>query len=542
MFFRKYRCRICLFSITILFLLSDSLLSQDLFRAIDKSYPLSNYQAQILSRLQNEETTIDLRVVEVNKSLLKKDHLINLNLFPGKSFIGSATKFVRRSETDFTWHGNIPGRASSVTISVYNDAVIGSIVIDTEFYRLRSLGQGLNVVIKVDPTKYPSCTTGLDFGNLPDGTSSLQSQNFFSNSKVLSVLNSQSQSNAGDKIARVLVAYTPAAKDSVGGTNSIIALIKNSIEEANDSFDNSDVPIYLELAHKVEVQYTEVAERDTVLRECPEEVPILLDLLRLQNPSDGYMDNIHGLRDTYAADIVVLIFDPVESGLGGEAFDIGSGSNGAFCVVNYATADGPSWSFAHEIGHLYGGRHEFGQQVNADSCTAPFGNAHGHILGAAEYRTMMAVNQGIRIQYWSDPQKTFQGMPLGETNVSEAAIVLTQRARIVANFRTQPVSDATTALSANSQRKVVTNQDGTEYHMVFESNGEIHYVKSVNEGATWTSETLVSAGDGSNAYPSLAINETNDSLYVVWQRDLGNDSYDILFNKRGLQAGERPKL
>lgn len=85
MIFRKYRCRICLLSVTILFLLSDSLLSQDLFRAIDESYPLSNRQAQILSRLQKEETTIDLRVVEVNKSLLKKDHLINLNLFQGKA-------------------------------------------------------------------------------------------------------------------------------------------------------------------------------------------------------------------------------------------------------------------------------------------------------------------------------------------------------------------------------------------------------------------------------------------------------------------------
>lgn len=74
---------------------------------------------------------------------------------------------MRRSETDFTWHGNIPGRASSITISVYNDAVIGSIVIDTEFYRLRSLGEGLNAVIKIDPTKYPSCATGLNFGNRP---------------------------------------------------------------------------------------------------------------------------------------------------------------------------------------------------------------------------------------------------------------------------------------------------------------------------------------------------------------------------------------
>ncbi len=90
-----------------------------------------------------------------------------------------------------------------------------------------------------------------------------------------------------------------------------------------------------------------------------------------------------------------------------------------------------------------------------------------------------------------------------------------------------------TVLSANSQRKVVTDQDGIEYHMVYEDNGEIWYSKSTDEGSTWGVEELVSTGpDKGNEFPSIAINETNDSLYVVWQRDLGNGSYDILFNKR----------
>ncbi|NIX02340.1 MAG: hypothetical protein GWN13_29705 [Phycisphaerae bacterium] len=103
-------------------------------------------------------------------------------------------------------------------------------------------------------------------------------------------------------------------------------------------------------------------------------------------------------------------------------------------------------------------------------------------------------------------------------------------------------SNFNTALSANSQRKVVTNQDGTEFHMVYEDNGEIWYSKSTDEGSSWGVEELLSIGpDKGNAYPSVAINEGDGSLYVAWQRDLGNGSYDILFNKRSSSGWGTPK-
>ncbi|MFQ5708482.1 MAG: sialidase family protein, partial [bacterium] len=68
---------------------------------------------------------------------------------------------------------------------------------------------------------------------------------------------------------------------------------------------------------------------------------------------------------------------------------------------------------------------------------------------------------------------------------------------------------------------------------VYEDNGEIWYSKSSDEGATWSVEELVSEGpDKGNAFPSVTINQTDGNLYAVWQRDLGDGTYDIVFRKR----------
>ncbi len=94
-------------------------------------------------------------------------------------------------------------------------------------------------------------------------------------------------------------------------------------------------------------------------------------------------------------------------------------------------------------------------------------------------------------------------------------------------------SNVVSALSANSQRKLVTNQTGTQYHLIYESNGEIWYTKSTDEGSTWSVEELVSAGSiKGKGFPAIAINQNNGYLYACWQRDLGNGSYEIYFSRR----------
>ena len=84
-------------------------------------------------------------------------------------------------------------------------------------------------------------------------------------------------------------------------------------------------------------------------------------LWRFADRSDGYMDEIHGLREKYDADVAVLIVDDDKGcGLSTRVF---ADVDDAFAVVHHdcATVD---YSVAHEIGHLIGARQHMGAHVS----------------------------------------------------------------------------------------------------------------------------------------------------------------------------------
>ena len=86
------------------------------------------------------------------------------------------------------------------------------------------------------------------------------------------------------------------------------------------------------------------------------------------------MEEIHGLRDKYDADVAVLIVnDPKGCGLATRVF---ADANDAFAVVHHECAVA-TYSVAHEIGHLIGARHELAM----DRTMTPFPYGHGYVNG-----------------------------------------------------------------------------------------------------------------------------------------------------------------
>ncbi|MBI3658915.1 hypothetical protein HY230_00370 [Candidatus Acetothermia bacterium] len=94
-------------------------------------------------------------------------------------------------------------------------------------------------------------------------------------------------------IIDVMVVYTPAARSAAGGTSAIQAAIDLMVSTTNQAYTNSGITTRLNLVHSEEVSYTETGGTE--------------DLDRLTNSSDGFMDNVHSLRNTYGADLVALI-------------------------------------------------------------------------------------------------------------------------------------------------------------------------------------------------------------------------------------------
>jgi peptidyl-Asp metalloendopeptidase len=207
----------------------------------------------------------------------------------------------------------------------------------------------------------------------------------------------------------VLFAYTSAVRQASG---NIDALIERAVAETNKAYDNSEILIRLRRVHSVEVDY-HLTER-------------FQDLTRFARNGDGYMDEVHALRDEYEADICVLIAERREATINAA---IMAEPKTAFAVVYYAHLGAPNYALAHEIGHLQGARHS----VESGVFEEPF--PYGHALRTPQWRTIMSTGSEPVIPHFANPDVFFGGIPTGSASRANVARVLNETAAYISNFR-----------------------------------------------------------------------------------------------------------
>jgi hypothetical protein len=213
-----------------------------------------------------------------------------------------------------------------------------------------------------------------------------------------------------------MVAYTRKAAQRYLDINR--ELVELAIEETNQSFRNSGLArIRVELVHTYETAYVEDGEHFD-------------HLWRFADKGDGYMEEVHALREKHDADVAVLVVDdPKGCGLATRVF---SDPEDAFAVVHHECA-ATTYSVAHEIGHLIGARHE----VEVDKSTTPFPYGHGYVNGT-KWRDIMSYKESCggcpRLPVWSNPRLTIAGEPAGTPKADNARVIDEQAAR-VSSFR-----------------------------------------------------------------------------------------------------------
>lgn len=365
-------------------------------------------------------------IVNVRHLRNKQRRSISMPIF-GKKSIVLIRLSLEEQTAGLIWKGTIANQqGSSATFVIVGNVVIGNIFTRTgNMYQIRYLGNGVHSLREVDRTKFP-----------PEGESSVPPATAFQNRKP-----GELQAAATPRITcstdppteiDVLVVFTPRTRAAAGGASAIQASILLVIQETNDSYNDSGITQRLRLAHLEEVNYTESGNSKT-------------DKNRLQNSNDGIMDNVHTLRNTFAADVVMLIVENLQNC--GEAFIMDPVSNAfekfAFAVVTRDCAT-TNFSFAHELGHIMGARHDWDAD---DTNNSPFAFNHGFVRTnptnstTAPWRTIMAVsniNTTNRIGRWSNPDVNFVGDPTGVATGSRQANnarVLNETALTVANFR-----------------------------------------------------------------------------------------------------------
>ncbi|MBA4150074.1 MAG: immunoglobulin domain-containing protein [Verrucomicrobia bacterium] len=370
--------------------------------------------------LREMSPTIDKRrSVQIDQTALRqartKGAKLELNLFPESSFIGVVKSVQARSDSNYTLLGELQGQEFSSFVLVANeDVVVMNIRPGNEgLIQVRYLGAGVHDIQKIDETQFPPCETGPE--QIVDAPKERQAGD----------LDPLVESDAGD-IIDVMVVYTPSARAAAGGTAAIQALVNLAITESNTAYEESLINPRLRLAYVGEIAYVESDSFST-------------DLSRLQGTSDGYMDEVHTLRNTHAADMVSLwVNNSASCGIGyvmttlTPAFE-----SHAFSTVHYTCATG-YYSFGHELGHNMGCRHDRQNSSGSGLDSYSYGwrfNGTNNL----QYRTIMAYAPGTRIQRFSNPNVNYFGTPTGVPigNAEEAfnTQTINNSAYQIANFR-----------------------------------------------------------------------------------------------------------
>lgn len=356
---------------------------------------------------------------------------VDLNLFADAYYNAVLEHKETNKRGADTWIGHIEGVEHSHVILVYKDGIMaGNISIPGEFYQVRSEDKDVFSIRQLDHSKFEACAAEEE--HTPD----VHAGHTHGTDAVLD----DAAADDGSTID-VMVVYNQAARAGSGSTEAINIEIDLAVTETNQGYINSGVNQRLNLVHTAEVAYVESGS-------------IYTDRNNLSGTSDGNMDEVHALRDTYAADLVVLI---TEGGGGycGVAYIMTtvttSFENYGFCVVKRSCATG-YYSFGHELGHIMSARHDYYVDPSTNS---PYTYNHGFVNVPDQWRTIMAYNNDCsdsgsyctRIDYWSNPDVSYggdaMGVAEGSPNAADNRKTLNNTAYTVANFRVSPQPEIT---------------------------------------------------------------------------------------------------
>ena len=375
--------------------------------------------ADVKEKIDSRGDVIDYQFVNINFQSLKTETSVTINFFDVDMVVYRDHLETRGLES-FSWFGFSEDKVTTVIFTVSGNVVNGTLITEFSNYRLETLGghytmelldlsKNPSVPCVTLPTDYNKSDLGIDNGY--DFRNSINE-----NQRDGEVLEEQ---QIQCKL-RILVMYTAR---SLARDSNIENAIQNSMDELNLSFIYSNLPLRAELVLMVRTEYQE--QGDVVPPGNPFQGSN--DLNNFRNTNDGYMDNVHTLRDQYAADVCVLIFEHPHPGkeYSGLSYSNRASAPNAFCIVDYRSVGSGNFTFSHEIRHLFGARHDYHTHPNND----PYTYGHGHYI-KDEVRTIMAYSREDEIApqklVWSGPYTVWSNVVLGNSYQDDNVRVLSE--------------------------------------------------------------------------------------------------------------------
>ncbi len=511
---------------------------EGLFSAVDTdsaaiAHREGNSRAAVPRTIRSRPVIIDLSMLAAARAAVEGGGgtaTLTLNLFEDAVFPASV-EHSTPTRAGYALTGRLEGVPFGTMALVVNGPVVaGTVRTPTATWEIRSADNGVHLVRAVDlsalppgaeplvpgsddsPMIPPPAFPGADWDRAghPIPSYSMEGMSIDPESTA-----GEADPESGDdgSVIDVLVVHTPEAREAEGGAAQIEALVDLWVAETNQAYADSGVIHRIALVGQAETEYEETGEA----------IPALF---HLTDPRDGRMDDVHLLRNAYAADIVNLVYNEAVDACG-VAWLMGLPEHK---YERYAfTASGRrcgARNFAHELGHAMGLRHDRYQQPNENR---PYPYSSGYVNQRAfeedapesrRWRTVMAYDWQCRdagfhcnrLFRFSNPDQTYLGDALGvpgdmPTNAvdgpADARRALNDLRFLIAGFRSSRDRAACKPFF-RPERQFVPAEGGT-----FEASVAIHH------DCAWTPATdsafvtvTAGGGTGSGAFTyDVAVNK-----------------------------------
>jgi hypothetical protein len=225
-------------------------------------------------------------------------------------------------------------------------------------------------------------------------------------------------------VVDVLAAYTSAAGEVLRSKP-----LDDYFREANRVYANSNTNVQVNLKGFYRTRYDESGD-------------INVDLQRLQNRSDGHLDDVINERERIRADLGVLLTDrtATDGDVVGLAYQYANGAGGDRFGFSVVTIDGfeRGITLAHEIGHNLGAGHDATTAGgDDDDPLAPYAFGYRFRAGADRrvFKDVMAYGPGTTLPFFSTPSFKWMGKPIGNADSADNARIVKEIAPLVARYR-----------------------------------------------------------------------------------------------------------